>query len=131
MPLNFHDKMIINSQNAYDIGAFELVSELSEKLRCIALLSNACKLLIDSNKHLSSKHLVPSYILHKETIDSNYKAKDIMDNSSYEDMMRINFNRFPQMYDRIDYYYVEYHKVLRTIIEFLMPEFHIDIHTYE
>ena len=54
-----------------------------------------------------------------------------MDNSSYEDMMRINFNRFPQMYDRIDYYYVEYHKILRTIIEFLMPEFHIDIHTYE
>ena len=33
MPLNKYDKQIISSQNAYDIGAFELITELSEELK--------------------------------------------------------------------------------------------------
>jgi hypothetical protein len=35
------------------------------------------------------------------------------------------------MNGRIDTYYIEYHKMMKEVFEFLMPKFHLDIHTYE
>ena len=121
MPLNYHDKVAVMSQNGYDIGAFELASELAEKLKWIAVLSNVSKLLIDYNKSLISKHIILYSILHKETIDSEYK----------EDKIKISMNELAQNDQRLDYYYLEYHKLIREVIEFLLPLYHIDIHTYE
>lgn len=78
-----------------------------------------------------SKHLIPAYILHKETIDKDYTNKNVLEGSQYEDHMRIEMNRFPDFSERVDYYYLEYHMLLKDVIDFLSPKYHIDIHTYE
>mmetsp|Transcript_13621 Transcript_13621/g.12088 ORF Transcript_13621/g.12088 Transcript_13621/m.12088 type:complete len:99 (-) Transcript_13621:7-303(-) len=40
-------------------------------------------------------------------------------------------NSSPQINERVEYYYIEYHRMIKELIMFLQPSFHIDIHTYE
>ncbi|CAI2367236.1 unnamed protein product [Moneuplotes crassus] len=131
MPLNNLDDMILYSQNAYDIGAFELTNDLSESLQCVALLSNFCKLLIDPNKSIASKHLVPDYVLHHETIDPEFQSSHQGAFARPDGKMGIEMNRRAIVGDRLDYYYIEYHKLVGEALAFLEPQLHIDIHTYE
>ena len=121
MPLSLHDRVASLSQNAYDIGSFELATELSEQIKWIWVVSNVSKLLIDYNKSLISKHMILYSILNKETVNPEYKG----------DKIKIDMNVFAQTDQRLNYYYLEYHKLVREVIEFLLPLYHIDIHTYE
>lgn len=118
--LEFYDRVAVNTQIGYDIGAFEIASGLSESLKCIGITSNVSKLIIDYNKSLTSRHLIPSIIPHNEAIDAENKEP-----------IKISFNKRVRVYDRVMLYYLEYHKLVKEIIEFLNPKYHIDIHTYE
>lgn len=34
-------------------------------------------------------------------------------------------------FERLDYYYLEYHKILLEIMEFLEPEYILNVHTHD
>ena len=87
--LNSKDRVAVNSQIGYDIGSFEVATELAEKLKCIVLASNWSKLMIDYNKSFISRHLVPSIILHNFIFDEKEK-----------DEIKLEMNRRPPVYER-------------------------------
>ena len=54
-----HFKKIINSHRAFDIGASEVASELSNLLECNLVMANFSRLLIDPNRGYDDPTLIP------------------------------------------------------------------------
>lgn len=59
--LEKHEEELMRSSDAYDIGAADFASELSERLKCINAQANFSKILIDPAKPLTSREIVPEY----------------------------------------------------------------------
>ena len=59
-PLAYEEELI-RSQEYFDIGAADLAYSLSEKQRCMAVMSNYSKLLIDPSKHVVDEQLIRNY----------------------------------------------------------------------
>ena len=54
-----------------------------------------------------------------------------MEGSQFKDKIRIEMNKSPLINERVDYYYIEYQRIVKDILDFTSPLYHIDIHTYE
>lgn len=51
----------MRSNEAFDVGAAEIVSELSERTKCLSVFSNFSKLIIDQTKPIISQDLIREY----------------------------------------------------------------------
>ena len=89
----------------HDPGAEEVTMELSEKLKCIACLCAFSKVVIDSNSSLLSAKL-------------------------YNDFEKSEFaTGLFNPYERTSLYYGLYHEIMREVIHWIEPKYHISIHT--
>ena len=51
----------VRTSEGFDPGAAEFVNALSERLNCIAILTNFSKLIIDSSVPICNQDLIPTF----------------------------------------------------------------------
>lgn len=108
---------LIRSHEAYDLAAQEVVDNLSERLQCLAVCANFSRLIIDPGQSLLSKQLVRTH----------FKELD-----EQGDPIPISFNYTGyRLFERLDTYYLEYHKLLSEAMDYLEPEIVVNIHTHD
>ena len=108
---------LLRSSEGFDMGAQGLVDELSERLKCLAVCANFSKLLIDPAMPIVSNDLIRLY--YKEIGEDGKQLP-----------VSFNINGY-DMANRLDFYYLEYHRMLIESMEFLEPEFILNIHTHD
>ena len=86
--------------------------KISENLRCLSLFSNYSKLIVDPNKGLMSRGLIP------QTIN---ESRDFLGGN----VIDIDFNKRAIVVERIQLYYIELHKIIQEMLEFTRPKYHI------
>ena len=103
---------MLRSHEAYDSGAADLASSLSERLECVGVLTNFSKLVIDPS--LS--------IINQELIRTQYKSEDLP----------VSFNHTGfRLWERLSDYYLEYQKILNEVMVSVDPKIIISIHSHE
>eukprot|EP00347_Sterkiella_histriomuscorum_P020473 403337669 len=112
-----HEEELMRSNEAFDVGAAEIAGELSERTKCLSVYSNFSKLLIDQTKPLISQDLIREY----------YK---LMDEEGFRLPVSMNHQGY-RFYERLDYFYLEYHKIILEIMEYLEPEYILNVHTHD
>ena len=112
-----HEEELSRSHDYFDIGAADLANQLSEEMKCVAVLANYCKLFCDP-----SKPLVDSQIIryHYKQLDEEGKLQ----------MVSFNNQGF-RLYERLESYYLEYHKILQEVMEYVEPELVINVHSHD
>ena len=101
------------------MGAADFAYQLSENLSCLAVMSNFCKLLVDPAKPLTDENLVRHH--YQYAMDDIKKLK-----------LKVSFNSHGyRLYERLDNYYLEYHKILKEALDFLEPECIVNIHSHD
>ena len=88
--------------------------ELSESLRCLAVMGNFSRLLIDPSKPLTDLNL----------IRTTYKAP--------ENDIPVSFNsQGYRLFERLETFYLEYHKLLRESLDYLEPSCILNVHSHD
>lgn len=106
------EQNLIRSHEAFDAGAADLVSSLSERLECMAVLTNFSKLIIDSSHPICSRDLIVSH----------YRSEDLP----------VSFNcEGYRLWERLSDFYLEYQKILLETMVFLEPKIVISVHSHE
>ena len=98
------EQHLCRSSEAYDQGAALFTNTLSEELRCLAVMTNFTKLLIDAAKPLTSKELIRHY--YKEVGIDGKQIPISFNNQGY------------RLYERLSNFYLEYHKILNECMDF-------------
>jgi len=112
--LSDDEEHLQRSQHYHDIGAADLTFNLSEELKCVAVMGNFSRLFIDPSKPLSDMHL----------IRTTYRAPD--------NTIPVSFNaQGYRLYERLENFYLEYHKLLRESLDFLEPTCILNIHSHD
>jgi predicted N-formylglutamate amidohydrolase len=108
----------MRSFEAFDAGSADLVSSLSERLQCTAVLSNFSKLIIDPSAPICNQDLIKLF----------YKTK-----SEDGELLEVTINNQGyRLYERLSESYLEYQKVMNEVMLFLeFPKIIISIHTHE
>ncbi len=79
---------------------------LSEDLKCVAVMGNYTKLLVDPAKPLADYNLIR---LMYQWADEEKGIPVSFNNQGY------------RLYERLENFYLEYHKILRETMDFLEP----------
>ena len=88
---------------------------LSEDLQCMAVMGNYTKLLVDPAKPLVDQNL----------IRLNYQWGE-------DAGLPVSFNNLGfRLFERLENFYLEYHKLLRESMEFLEPDCIINVHSHD
>lgn len=86
-------------------------------MKCLAVCTNYSRLYIDAAKPIASQDLVRIF----------YKERD-----SDGNLLPISFNADGyRLFERLETFYLEYHKVLNEAMEFLEPEIILNIHSFD
>jgi predicted N-formylglutamate amidohydrolase len=80
---------------------------LSEDLKCLAIMGNYTKLLIDPAKPLADYNLIRTMY---QWADDDEKGIPVSFN-----------NQGYRLYERLENFYLEYHKIMRETMDFLEP----------
>ena len=105
---------LLRSQHYFDIGAADLSYSLSESLKCLAVMGNFSRLLIDPGKPLIDSNL----------IRTRYRSPD--------NEIPVSFNASGyRLFERLETFYLEYHKILKESIEYLEPSCILNIHSHD
>jgi len=103
---------LIRSNDGFDPGAADLAAFISEQNKCMALLGNYSKLLIDPSLPLANDNLVR--VAYKSDPDQPVTFND----EGY------------LLSERVVKFYVEYHRVLTEVIWFLQPQVILNVHSH-
>ncbi len=98
---DYKEQTYFLGHDAYDPGAADLSNYISESTRCIALHTNFSRLLIDPSKPIASDQLIPLQYMDGSFVSINKDGYDLQ--------------------DRLNSFYLVYHKVLSEMIWFLNP----------
>lgn len=112
--LSDEEEHLLRSQHFFDIGAEDLSFNLSEKLKCLAVMSNFSRLIIDPTKPITDSHLIRSH----------YRNPD------HETPVSFNSQGY-RLWERLETFYLEYHKLLRETLDYLEPTCIISIHSHD
>ena len=112
------EESLMRSSEAFDPGSADLVSQLSERLQCMAVLTNFSKLLVDPAVPICNQDLIRLFYNQK---DDNGDLKEIsLNNSGF------------RLWERLADSYLEYQKVLNEVMLFLdQPKIIVSIHSHE
>ena len=108
----------MRSSEFYDMGAADFAFQLSESLRCIAVLSNFTKLYIDPAKSLLDSQLIRSH--YQNQLSPENKPLPVSFNSQGY-----------RLFERLENFYLEYHKVLKEALEYVEPSLVINVHSHD
>ncbi|CDW90371.1 UNKNOWN [Stylonychia lemnae] len=111
------EEPFLRSHEATDVGVFDLTSSISEMSKTLAVCSNFSKLIIDPAQPILSQRLVREY--YREEEQSGVKIPISINHQGY------------RLFDRLETYYLEYHKILLDVLEFIQPNIVLNIHTHD
>lgn len=117
MKIKDEEQNFMRSNEALDVGALEIVNDISERTKSLAVCANFTKLLIDVGKPLVNSELIREY--YKELDDQGNRIPISMNYQGY------------RFFERLDSFYLEYHKLLIESMEFLEPEYILNIHSHD
>jgi predicted N-formylglutamate amidohydrolase len=103
---------LLRSFEAFDAGAGDLASSLSERLECLGVLTNFGKLVIDPSLPITSQDLIRTEYLSEE--------------------LPVSFNHTGfRLWERLSDFYLEYQKILSEIMVSVDPKIIISVHSHE
>lgn len=115
-PLDYEEELM-RSHETFDVAAADVTYDIAEQIRCLAVLANFSKLFIDPSKPLANKELI------------RHHYKQLSEDGS---PLPVSFNAHGyRLFERLETFYLEYHKILGEVMEFVDPKFIVSIHTHD
>jgi len=108
----------VRSAEYFDVGAADFTFSLSESMRCLAVLSNFTKLYVDPAKPLLDSNLIRHHYQWQR--DENGAPVPVSFN-----------NQGYRLYERLENFYLEYHKVLKEALDYVEPSCVINVHSHD
>jgi predicted N-formylglutamate amidohydrolase len=128
LTLKDYEEELVRSQEYFDIGAADFTHALSERIKCLAVLSNFTKVYIDPAKPLVDSQLIRTYYQWIKRSEGDQIGDDSLDDDRLPVSLNCQGYRF---YERLNTCYLEYHKLLREALEFIEPDFILNIHSHD
>jgi len=108
----------VRSAEYFDVGAADFTFSLSESLRCLAVLGNFTKLYVDPAKPLLDSNLIRHHYQWQRD-EAGLPVPVSFNNQGY------------RLYERLENFYLEYHKVLKEALEYVEPSCVVSVHSHD